>query len=147
MTNPYFQPAFGRLSFVHFIFHSWTGLVAVWLAVAIVAAIVNQSGIPRGSRVVIGVIAPIGSFAMAWAIFADRGQLVLFRPTPPLDVPFFALWGAALLGILPVLFVLLGGLHTHAYHPRWAPFEMTTKAVSLAASIVSIVGFYLQNRG
>lgn len=136
---------FGGLRFPPFesLYTTWTGVAIIWIAVMIIAGIIGQSGIHQHARRVIMVIGPLGSLGIAWALFVDNGRLLVGTSVNPL---FFALWGLAILGVLPVLFVLLGGLHTHQYHPSWAPFAMMTKAASFLASLLSIWAFVVQNR-
>jgi len=126
-------------------FSDWTTVAIIWVAVLVLAALIGQSAIFRGARRKIGVLGPVAAFLVAWAVFADAHRLPYGQTLPAVTPEFLAIWGLATLGVLPLLFVLLGGLHTHGYHPKWVPFAMLTKLTSFAASVISIWSFYAQN--
>jgi hypothetical protein len=125
-------------------FNDWTTVAVIWVAVLLLTAMIGQSSIVQGARRRIGVLGPVGALLIAWAIFADAHRIPYGQTVPPITPEFLAVWGLATLGVLPLLFVLMGGLHTHGYHPSWAPFAMLTKLTSFAASIISIWSFYAQ---
>lgn len=126
-------------------FGDWTSVAVIWVAALFLAALIGQSSIIQGARRKIGVLGPAAAFLIAWAVFADAHRLPYGRALPTISPEFLAVWGLATLGVLPLLFVFLGGLHAHGYHPRWAPFAMLTKLTSFAASVISIWSFYAQN--
>ena len=126
-------------------FSDWTTVAVIWVAALILAAMIGQSSIVRGARRKIGVLGPVAAFLVAWAVFADAHRIPFGRTLPTITPEFLSIWGLATLGVLPLLFALMGGLHTHGYHPKWAPFAMLTKLTSFAASVISIWSFYAQN--
>lgn len=123
----------------------WTTVAVIWVAALILATMIGQSSIVRGARRRVGVFGPLGAFLIAWAVFADAQRLPRGQLLPAITPEFLSIWGLATLGVLPLLFVLMGGLHTHGYHPRWAPFALLTKLTSFAASVLSIWSFYAQH--
>ena len=125
-------------------FGDWTTVALIWVAVLILTAMIGQSSIVGSARRKMGVLGPVAAFLITWAIFADAHRIPYGQIVPALTPEFLSLWGFATLGVLPLLFVLMGGLHTHGYHPSWAPFAMLTKLTSFAASIISIWSFYAQ---
>lgn len=127
------------------LYSSWLGVAVVWLVALILAGIIGRSGINHWARRTIAVVGPVGGLAIAWVVFMDVGRVISGIPIPPLQPAFFALWGLAILGVLPVAFALLGGIHTNTYHPSWKPFAMLMKVASLLASLLSIWDFVTQH--
>jgi hypothetical protein len=78
-------------------------------------------------------------------VLHDLGDIPVGSYVPALEPPFFSLWGLAMLGLLPLLFTLLGGVRDADYHPRWAPWAYVTKLLSFVSSVLGILGFYLQH--
>ncbi len=134
------------LDLIPLIRFSWLTTAAVWLATFLVAAMLSTSQLSSRHRRVIVFLSAGGALALVWAGLADLGELAP-SGVPVLGPEFLSLWGLGTLGLVPLTFVLLGGTFHADYHPRWAPFAYVSKLVSFVASLVTILGFYLQHGG
>jgi len=124
---------------------SWTIAAVIWVVVLISVATMGASGIGSRAKRVIPVLSIGGSLAIAWALLADLGEIPAGRAVPDVTPMFLSLWGLALLALVPVLFVLVGGARSRTFHPTVAPFAYLAKGVTFLASTLSIIGFYLQH--
>ena len=131
--------------FVPTIAFSWTTTAIIGVVVLLVVAIIGNSGLPVGAKRRVTFISLLGSLGIVWALLYDLGELAPGQITPAVEPKFFALWGLAMLVLLPVAFTLAGGVRHADYHPQWAPWAYGAKLLSLVASVLGIFGFYLQH--
>jgi len=124
---------------------TWTITAVIWVVVLVIAAMLAASGLgPRTKRVAV-VLATLGSFAVAWAVLADLGEIPPTQMVPEVNPMLLSLWGLGILVLLPALFLLLGGTRGRTFHPTFAPIAYLAKSVTFLASTLSIIGFYLQH--
>ena len=131
--------------FIPSIEFNWTTTAIIWVVAFLVAAIISNSGLGPHAKRAVSFLSIVGGMGITWAVLNDLGVLAEGQLIPEPSPLFFSLWGLGLLTLLPLSFILLGGLRSADYHPRWSPFAYLVKLVGFVASVLSIIGFYLQH--
>ncbi len=124
---------------------TWTITSVIWVIVLVIATTLAASGLGRRAKRVAAALSVAGSLAIAWAVLADLGEIPAGQVAPDITPMLLSLWGLGVLVLLPTLFLLLGGGRGRTFHPSFAPFAYVMKFVTFLASLLSIVGFYLQH--
>lgn len=124
---------------------TWTLVVVVWIVAFVVAAMILASRLSARNKAAIMLLSFGGAFGLVWAGLVDLGIVRAEFVVPEPDPMLLGLWGLGATVLLPVLFLLLGGPAKAKYHASWAPVVYVSKGISLAASVVAILGFYIQH--